>query len=109
MKEDREVKLSFILGVGESATLDCSSAGAPSPNISWSFPPNSQLGQGPPPTSLILDVQLADGVDAGEYGCVVQNEAGSITRTFTVKLASEWFSLKSEDLNLRIDKVFIWL
>ena len=89
---NEEAELTFVLGVGETASLDCQAAGAPSPNVTWTVPSDSQLSrQGLPLSAPMLDVHLQDGADAGDYTCVAQNDVGSITRTFTVKVASKCF------------------
>ena len=84
-----DVELNIILAFGEAASLDCTAVGAPAPNITWSVPLNSQLSHSEALSGSVLDVRLSDGADAGQYKCTAQNEAGQVTRIFTLKLASE--------------------
>ncbi|CAI8027625.1 Neural cell adhesion molecule 1 [Geodia barretti] len=82
-----DVELNIILAFGEAASLDCTAVGAPAPNITWSVPLNSQLSHSEALSGSVLDVRLSDGADAGQYKCTAQNEAGQVTRIFTLKLA----------------------
>ena len=84
-----DVELEIVQPLGESISLDCTAAGAPFPNYTWSVPPNSQIAQGPLFDGPILDVQLSDPSDAGQYTCTVTNGVGTITRVFTLNVASE--------------------
>ena len=79
----------LILPMGHSISLDCAAAGAPLPNYTWSVPPDSQSAQDSSWTASILDIHLSDDSDAGQYTCTVNNGVGSITRVFTVKIASK--------------------
>ena len=84
-----EVDLNIVLSVGQSESLDCAAAGAPFPNVTWSVRLHSQSAQDLPWTNSTLDVQLSNESETGEYICSVNNGVATVTRTFTLKLASK--------------------
>ena len=73
-----------VVQKGQSIDLDCSAAGAPSPNYTWTVPPDSSAAQGPVNQRPILSISLVDTADAGMYSCVVDNGIGQLMRVFNL-------------------------
>ena len=70
--------------------LDCSAAGAPQPNYTWTIPPGSSGGQGSIAIGPVLRIPFSDTRDMGTYRCNASNEFGAVQRTFVVTVFGEW-------------------
>ena len=69
--------------------LDCTAAGAPQPNYTWTIPPGSSGGQGSVSIGPILRIPFSDTRDMGTYRCNATNEFGAVQRTFNVTVFGE--------------------
>ena len=86
---DPNVELDLVRPFGHFVNLDCSAVGAPSPNYTWTVPPNSHSAQSPVQNKARLTALLGDASDVGEYTCAVDNGVSTITRTFTIASAGK--------------------
>ena len=88
---NENIRSDVTASLGQSVSLDCTAGAAPSPNYTWSVPPNSHSAQDSLLASSILNIQLTDESDFGEYSCTVSNGVGSISRHFTIYIPSKCF------------------
>ncbi|NXL89730.1 HMCN1 protein, partial [Alectura lathami] len=74
---------------GSSASLKCFTAGTPAPTMSW-FKSGHPLSLGAHLTSsnqgMVLNFVKAEISDTGKYTCVASNEAGDISKHFSLKV-----------------------
>ena len=81
-----------VIRNGETLDLDCSAAGAPSPNYTWVAPPTSKSALGPVNRGPILRIAFTETSDSGPYTCTVSNGIGEITRTLDVTVVGKLHS-----------------
>ncbi|XP_042661906.1 hemicentin-1 isoform X1 [Tyto alba] len=74
---------------GSSASMKCLTDGTPAPTMSW-FKNGHPLSLGAPLTSsnqgMVLHIVKAETGDTGKYTCVASNEAGDISKHFSLKV-----------------------
>ena len=77
--------------------LDCSAAGAPSPNYTWVAPPTSSTAGGPANRGPILRIPFTETSDSGLYACTVSNGIGEINRTLNLTVVGKHYATLCND------------